>query len=190
MSNPPDEKAPLTWLYVGQYIRDHCIYSVLEPHPNFKDKTLLVEKSAYDASQAEVERLRAELANVDKLAQDRRDTIESLYTHNGQLMVERSQLRAELAECIKEHDELVSIEKPLVQLCRQIEPEMNKLVEERDSALAMAEALAAALEKIANHKVTSVDKVYLIQQCEGFQACASYGLQAWRAFKSGGEGET
>ncbi len=37
--------------------------------------------------------------------------------------------------------------------------------------------LTSALEKIANHKQTSVDKVYLIVQCEAYQAIAHKALE-------------
>ena len=47
---------------------------------------------------------------------------------------------------------------------------MKKMEEEN-------ERLRAALEKIANHKMDSIDKVYLIHQCEGFQKCASQALE-------------
>jgi len=38
-----------------------------------------------------------------------------------------------------------------------------------------------ALERIANHKQDSVDKVYLIHQCEGYQKCASEALEKIKA---------
>jgi hypothetical protein len=49
----------------------------------------------------------------------------------------------------------------------------------RDENAELKERLAkyeAALEKIANHKQTSVDKIYLIHQCEGYQAIAKDAL--------------
>lgn len=40
---------------------------------------------------------------------------------------------------------------------------------------AMCEIVEAA-EAIANHKQGSVDKVYLLQQCDGYQECARKAL--------------
>lgn len=44
--------------------------------------------------------------------------------------------------------------------------------------LALVERYEKALEDIANHKMNSLDKVYLIMQCEGFQLRAKRALEA------------
>lgn len=51
--------------------------------------------------------------------------------------------------------------------------EMRKIGEAQlISAQAVIAEMRSALEKIANHKQTSIDKVYLIHQCEGYQTVA------------------
>lgn len=49
-----------------------------------------------------------------------------------------------------------------------------------DAATKEAQVLVEALEKTANHKQNSVDKLYLIHQCEGYQNVAREALAAWR----------
>lgn len=53
----------------------------------------------------------------------------------------------------------------------RLTPLITRLVDE-------VEALKAALDTIANHNMQSVDKVYLIHQCEGFQLCAHRATEA------------
>lgn len=53
----------------------------------------------------------------------------------------------------------------------RLTPLLTRLVDE-------VEALKAALDTIANHNMQSVDKVYLIHQCEGFQLCAHRATEA------------
>lgn len=42
--------------------------------------------------------------------------------------------------------------------------------------------LTEALERIANHKMTSIDKQYLLIQCEGYQAAASEALKSYSQY--------
>lgn len=52
-----------------------------------------------------------------------------------------------------------------LEICFRDEDEVLTLI--KNLRLAMG-----ALEEIAKHQITSVDKVYLLQQCEGYQAAA------------------
>lgn len=50
------------------------------------------------------------------------------------------------------------------------------LIKQRNKLALDMDKLIVALNKIANHKQTSVDKVYLIHQCEGYQTVAREAL--------------
>ena len=71
-------------------------------------------------------------------------------------------------------------EDELVEMARwqfaQSAQRIAELEADRDRWKSIAMELKEALEKISNHKMNSVDKVYLILQCEGFQQVAREAL--------------
>ena len=55
MGNDKKSAVVRSWLYVGKTISEFKnVYAILEPFPDFEEKTLLVEKSAYDRLTAEL----------------------------------------------------------------------------------------------------------------------------------------
>ena len=87
-------RAPREFLYVGRFVStSEGIYSIIDPLPDFQDKTWLVEKAEYQRVVKELAECKEE--RLDAL--DRLRTAEQLLRERADVTKERDRLREELA---------------------------------------------------------------------------------------------
>lgn len=68
---------PREYMWVGQFISRDVAYSIIDPHPDFVDKTYLVEKSAYDGVLQELEAWKTKCQHMGEVHDSQRFMIAS-----------------------------------------------------------------------------------------------------------------
>ena len=90
-------------------------------------------------------------------------------------------LRTENAEVTKRVEALIKDWDEMQRMMLNYQEEALRFLHQRDR-------YKEALEKIATHELTSIDKVYLLAQCEGYRAAARAALHPEAPAGDGREG--